>query len=124
MKRACVLIVEDDFDSRSLLQALLSRKGFDVLSAENGLKALRLLNSFRPDVIVTDQMMPEMTGLELIRAVRQFKLFSETPILLLSAYTPGIHDEAIAAGATAVLEKPGGTLDLAETLGALLNEQP
>src|SRR5204862_3696951 len=117
-----VLIVEDNSDSLSLMQVILKREGFDVLTAGDGKAALKLLTSFSPDAIVTDWMMPEMTGIELINTARQLTHCSKIPIILLSAYSLTIYAEAIAAGATVVLEKPDGTLDLPATLTKLLGE--
>ncbi|HZS03911.1 MAG TPA: response regulator [Blastocatellia bacterium] len=123
MKKSCVLIVEDNFETLALIQVILAQAGFDVVTARNAETALQLLGSLRPDAIVTDWRMPNMTGLDLIRAARRLPHFSKIPMIILTGHTQDIQEDAIAAGATAVLEKPDGTLRLRETLSRLLGER-
>ncbi|HZS04522.1 MAG TPA: response regulator [Blastocatellia bacterium] len=122
MSKPCVLVVEDNFDTRSLAQFILSQEGFDVIMVSSGETALRLLESLRPDVIVTDLMMPNMAGLVLIHTIRENPHFSDIPVIVLSAYATGLKEESFAAGATVVLEKPDGMLGLPETIRQLLAE--
>lgn len=65
-----VLVVDDDPFMTEILKLYLVRAGYEADVAENGLKALRLLESTPFDVIITDAVMPEMTGFELCEAVR------------------------------------------------------
>ena len=65
-----ILVVDDDPFMTDILRMYLSRMGHDTDVAENGLKALRLLESGPYEVVITDAVMPEMTGFELCRAVR------------------------------------------------------
>lgn len=66
-----VLIADDDAGLREILKIFMTRMDYDTDSAENGLKALDLLDKVSYDVIITDGDMPEMTGYELCRAVRE-----------------------------------------------------
>jgi len=66
-----VLVVDDDPFMTEILKLYLMRAGYETDVAENGLKALRLLESAPFDVVITDAVMPEMTGFELCRAVRE-----------------------------------------------------
>src|SRR6202171_2406837 len=80
-----VLVVDDDSDKRNLLQVALSMEGYEVLTATNGQEALSAIESYQPDLIVTDVMMPEVNGYELARRVRGNPPTRLTPIILQSA---------------------------------------
>jgi CheY-like chemotaxis protein len=80
-----VLIVEDDTSLRRLLELRLSLDGYVARSAEDGAEALEVLASWVPDVIVTDVMMPRLSGLSLCRAVRRDPRTAAMPVILLTA---------------------------------------
>jgi CheY-like chemotaxis protein len=84
----CVLLVEDDPALRRYLEVVLQRAGYSVLSAGDGLEAMKFLLSDRVDVIVTDALMPNLDGYELCRFVRSSQYLSHLPIILLSALDP------------------------------------
>jgi len=113
-----ILYVEDEADLREALTEELAEDGFEVLSASNGEEGLKLLTGFRPDLVITDWLMPRMTGIELIREMRTaLPDFALTPVIFLSAYSAKPHiDEAMAAGACHYITKP---VDYAELLRAI-----
>jgi len=82
--RIKVLLVEDDGDSRELLAELLEFD-FDVVTAEDGLAGFQAFERARPDVVVTDESLPGMSGTELARKVKQAE--PRTRIILVSGYT-------------------------------------
>jgi len=86
MKR--VLVVEDDAETRSLLEVVLSQAGYEVKAAANGLEGYREARDFRPDLVVTDFMMPIMDGVELCAVLRAQ---SHIPVVLITAYAPPKH---------------------------------
>ncbi len=83
--RFSVLIVDDDPDKSSLLQVALGMEGYDVRSATNGFEALTAIESYQPDLIITDVLMPGMDGYELARRVRENPQTRFIPIILQSA---------------------------------------
>lgn len=103
-----ILCVEDESDIREVLLEVLEEEGFDVAGAANGAEALRMLHSFRPDLVITDMLMPVMSGVEFIMEMRKAGApFDVTPIIVLSAYNAQAQvDEALAAGACRYLTKP------------------
>lgn len=113
-----ILYVEDEADLREALTEELAEDGFEVLSAANGEEGLQLLAGFRPDLVITDWLMPRMTGIELIREMRTaLPDFALTPVIFLSAYSAKPHiDEAMAAGACHYITKP---VDYAKLLSAI-----
>jgi CheY-like chemotaxis protein len=82
MKR--VLLVEDDRSVRRYLEVTLQRSGYEVITAGDGLEAMKLALSSAVDVVVTDAVMPNMTGQELARFFRSHAKLSKLPIVLLT----------------------------------------
>jgi DNA-binding response OmpR family regulator len=77
-----VLIVDDERGIIEVLEAYLVRQGYVIESAENGVEALRKVNSFEPDLMILDLMLPDISGEEVCRLVR---MESDVPILMLTA---------------------------------------
>jgi CheY-like chemotaxis protein len=100
-----ILVVEDTFDTRKLVKAMLTLEGYTVYEAADGKEGLAQAQGMRPDMIVTDIRMPEMSGIEMVELLRQDKTFEKTPILVLSAFGDEITN-AINAGANGALLKP------------------
>ncbi|WP_353570261.1 ATP-binding protein [Candidatus Albibeggiatoa sp. nov. BB20] len=106
-----ILVVDDTPANRTLLKAFLKPLGFVVKTAENGQEGLELAQSWRPDLICTDIVMPVLDGLELTRLIR--KQYPDLPIIALSASAfKADHDRAIAAGCNGFLPKPFYFIDL------------
>lgn len=91
----CVLLAEDDPALRRYLQVVLERAGFRVVSAADGLEAMKFLLSATVDVVVTDAVMPNLDGYQLCRFMRGSKHLSHLPIILLSGLDPrnAIHEK-------------------------------
>ena len=82
MRRDIVLVVEDEEGIRELIQLFLQKKGYEVLTAEDGLKALEIVNVQKPDVILLDIELPGMNGFEVCKQIR---LQTKLPILFVSS---------------------------------------
>ena len=82
--RPRVLLVEDDRYLRRACMASLQRRGFDVLVADNGLDGLAMAKAERPALVLLDMLMPKMTGLEMLRAMRADAATRDVPVLILS----------------------------------------
>lgn len=81
---ASILIVDDELSNTQALSLILGDEGYDVVVATNGATALSTLNSFKPDLILTDFMMPMMNGAQLVKAVRQSALHARVKIVMMS----------------------------------------
>ena len=80
-----ILIAEDDATSRTILQAVLSKNGYDVVSVSDGLAALDALKQpDAPNVAIVDLIMPKLDGLEVVREVRAIKAARPPYIIILS----------------------------------------
>lgn len=114
-----VLITDDSASMRHVLSLWFLALGWDVHTAEDGHDALRVLDQTGPDLLVTDNAMPGMTGLELIAAVREQRAERPQIIMITADSTVETLTAALSAGADDYLVKPV-TLDRLEgTLGAL-----
>lgn len=119
-----VLVADDDPDNRALVSRLLESVGFLVQTVQNGFEAVQRVRSIRPDLIVTDLVMPVMDGMELIRILRADEALSQIPVIAMSAsvseYT---QEEALLAGCAVFLSKPLKLTGMLEAIGAQLNLQ-
>lgn len=113
---AQVLIIDDDADTRNVLQTILTRAGHSIRTAGEGTEALLMLAEVPADIILTDIFMPATDGLELIREVRASH--PTTKIIAVTGY-PGLGDPLSTAkeiGADITLRKP---IDFDQLLRAL-----
>ncbi len=102
-----VLVVDDDPAMLRILSKYLSETGFEVLTAVNGVKAIRVIGSEAPPIIITDWMMPEMDGIELCEAVRANEGIHFAYIIIMTAHSGTAHlARAFEAGADDFLGKP------------------
>jgi len=85
-----ILIADDDPDTLTILRLFLESQNFEVMLADNGAKAWRMIQKYLPDLIVTDYQMPEMNGMELSRLVRSTAPTCHIPILVHSAYDAAV----------------------------------
>jgi DNA-binding NtrC family response regulator len=113
-----LLVVDDDVQMQSALEAALRRKGFSVETASNGLEASRKLENLEVSAVLTDLRMPGMNGFELLQHIRENK--PALPVIVLSAYG-SVPDavEAMKAGASDFLLKPFSADALDEALSRL-----
>ncbi|HZS47646.1 MAG TPA: response regulator [Blastocatellia bacterium] len=120
MAKSSLLIVEDNPDMLDLMRLILECTDFDVLTADDGAQAVMVLDQFRPDAIITDLMMPNVTGVELIEFVRGSKQLSDIPIVAISANNSGPLKKAQEVGANAILKKPLNYDALLETINQIV----
>ncbi|MHB0947339.1 MAG: response regulator [Sedimentisphaerales bacterium] len=88
-----VLVADDEVHIVNVVAMKLRNNGFDVVTADNGADAYRLCCEEKPDIIITDYQMPQMTGLELIEKVRSNPDLKHIPIIMLTARGFAIEDE-------------------------------
>ena len=80
-----ILVVEDDLAMSSGIRDVLEMNGYRVQLAENGVEGLKVLETFRPDLIISDIMMPEMDGFEFLEQVRRHPVWAAVPFIFLTA---------------------------------------
>jgi CheY-like chemotaxis protein len=116
-----ILIVDDFDDTRLLLRTWLQKKGFRVVEAENGHRAVAVAKSERPDLIIMDVEMPELDGLAATRQIRKLKDCEAVPIVAVSAYGADQYREhALAAGCDEYVSTPFEPDELERLIRALI----
>jgi len=118
---AHILIIDDEALILRTLRRVLERDGFQVSEAENGAQALAMIPECRPDLLVLDCIMPELSGIEVCRRVRADPFTARLPIIFLTAR--GRSDqvaEGLDAGADDYLVKPFDVIELPARIRALL----
>ncbi|NEO46687.1 MAG: response regulator [Moorea sp. SIO4A3] len=112
-----ILVVDDKQENRWVLVNLLAPLGFELEEATNGKEGLEKAKQFQPDLIITDLLMPQMDGFEMIRRLRESSQFSSVPLIACSASVFDDHQHhSIDAGADDFLPKPVESKKLLEKL--------
>jgi DNA-binding response OmpR family regulator len=110
MKRARVLVVDDDPDIRGLLRELLERAGYQVSESANGRDGLRTLYAVSPDLVLLDVSMPELDGWQTLERIRDV---SDVPVVMLTARAAELEKvRGLKAGADDYVTKPFGRQEL------------
>ena len=123
-----ILVVDDNHDLRAYISNVLQHQGYQVRTANNGTAALTMLETFVPNLVLTDLMMPGMSGLELLQKIRQDGRLNSIPVVLLTAKVDDeTRIEGVEQGADAYLGKPFNDRELLAEVRNLLalkaNEQ-
>ena len=116
-----ILLADDQEELRLLLQATLEDEAYEILEAQTGSEALGLARSELPALVILDWMMPGISGIEVIRALKADPETRSIPVLLLTARNQvEDREQALAAGASAFLSKPFSPLELLRLVERLL----
>jgi CheY-like chemotaxis protein len=105
-RHTTVLLIEDDRWIRSLLSELLPAEGYSIEEATNGVAGVRLAKEHQPDVVVLDLAMPEMSGTDVLRELKNDSVTAEIPIIVVSSDTSCCLQSSDARRAAAVIQKP------------------
>jgi two-component system, cell cycle response regulator DivK len=102
-----VLLVEDDEDTRYLMQLEMERRGYRVIEADDGEKAVALAEQEHPDIILMDLSLPRMDGLEATKQIREIDQMRAVPIVAVTAHQEtDFRESAKASGFDAYVTKP------------------
>ena len=119
-----VLIVEDEADAAELFAEMMRVSGFRVRKTLSSAPALSMMNEEKPDVVLLDIMMPEVSGLDILRRMRQDPALANIPVVVVSAKSmPTDIRIGMEAGASTYLTKPVGFLELKEAVERVLGSQ-
>lgn len=114
--RRTVVVIEDDQDMRGLIEGILTGGGLDVHVADTGAAGVESVLKNDPDVVVMDFGLPDFSGVEATRRIRDF---NHVPVLMLTGHQD-VTDTAFAAGVTAVMAKPFRPPELRKRVETLL----
>ncbi|HEX3406411.1 MAG TPA: ATP-binding protein, partial [Caulobacteraceae bacterium] len=116
-----VLLADDNADMRDYVSRLLTASGFEVIAAVDGQAAREALAGRRPDLVLTDVMMPRLDGFGLLKAIRADPALADLPVIMLSARAgEDSAVEGLGAGADDYLSKPFAARELLARVGANL----
>ena len=119
---ARILVADDDVDIRELVEFKLSTLGHDVVAVADGAAAIEACRVERPDLAVLDVMMPGVSGLDAIRAIRADAALADLPVILLTARAQESDVETgFDSGADDYITKPFSPRELASRVQALLS---
>jgi CheY-like chemotaxis protein/MinD-like ATPase involved in chromosome partitioning or flagellar assembly len=128
MNQIKVLVIDDEFPVRYLVEYQLKRNGFEAISAKDGPSGLEAAHAHKPDLIVLDIMMPKMNGFEVCEEIRKAPSISDIPVIFLTACLTQKHKlQAFESGADDYLVKPFQPDELLAHITAVLRrsgEQP
>lgn len=121
---ASVLIVEDNELNMKLFSDLLSAHGFLVHQTRNGKDAVELARTHRPDIILMDIQLPEISGLEVTRRIKSDDALRDIPVIAVTAFAMKGDEERIrAGGCEAYISKPISVVTFLETVKRFANER-
>ena len=122
--RQRILLVEDDLSMRRFIEITLNRADYEVVSAEDGLAAMKIALAENFDAVVTDAVMPNLTGHDLCRILRQNPNYKETSLVILSGLEKDIATNSENDCADVYLLKDANLKEeLTRNLGKLLSEK-
>ncbi len=120
-----ILVVDDEPTIRVLVRAALERAGYHLLEAADGVSALEIAQSRRPDLIVLDIALPQLSGLEVCRRLKEDPATAAAPILLLTGFVQEAQRQAGArAGAEGFIAKPFSPAALLAQIELALQRRP
>lgn len=114
-----ILVVDDEEETRLVLENILTKEGYAVLKAANGKEALELVQKDIPDLILLDIRMPFMDGYEVCKRLKENKKTETIPIIVITAY-PEEKEEALRLGGDDFISKPFEKIDLIVRIRAAL----
>lgn len=120
-KQKTVMIIEDEADAAELFSEMMRLNGFRVIKMFSSAPAIPLIAQEKPDLILLDIMMPDISGLEVLRYIRREPELSSIPVIILSAKSmPNDIKAGLEAGASMYLTKPVGFQDLKDAVAEII----
>lgn len=120
-KEKTVIIVEDEPDAAEMFAEMMRVTGYKVIKIYSSTPAIGVIRAEKPDIVILDIMMPDISGLEVLRYMRREPSTQNTPVVLVSAKSmPSDIQVGMEAGASRYLTKPVSFLDLKKTVEELV----
>ncbi len=119
-----ILVIDDEIELLQMVRVMLERAGFEVFTSADGADGIEKTRQLRPDLVLLDLMMPEVDGFQVLQAIRNDPLLSDTPVLVLTARAQSVDREAaLAARADDYLAKPISQKELLDRIQEVLNRR-
>jgi len=124
MTEKTVMIIEDEEDAAELFAEMMRVSGYRVVKTSKSAPAIEMMTVEKPDVILLDIMMPEISGLDILRQMHSDPALANIPVVVVTAKgMPADIKNGMEAGASTYLTKPVGFLDLKEAVERALGSQ-
>lgn len=121
MDQKTVLIIEDEEDAAELFAEMMRVSGFRVLKTSKSAPAIAMMTADKPDIVLLDIMMPEISGLDILRQMRRDPNLANIPVIMVTAKSmPADIKNGMEAGASTYLTKPVGFMELKEAVERIL----
>ena len=121
-KPKTIIVVEDEQDAADMFAEMMRVSGFRVLKAAGSALAMSMIEREEPAAVILDLMMPDISGLEVLRYMRREPKLAKIPVVVVSAKSmPTDIQTGLEAGASMYLTKPVGYLDLKDAVEKVLN---
>ena len=118
-----VMIIEDEADAAELFAEMMRVSGFRVLKTLSSAPAIDIMTAEQPDIVLLDIMMPGISGLDILREMREDPALANIPVVIVSAKAmPADIRHGMEAGASTYLTKPVGFLELKEAVERALRQ--
>lgn len=125
MRRIRILLAEDQVEIRKIIGLVLAEDEFELLEASDGLQTLQMVRQYRPDLLLLDIGMPNLSGIDVCRRLRADPDTAAVKIVALTAQaSPADREEALAAGMDDFLTKPFGPGKLLSTIRNIVDALP
>jgi DNA-binding response OmpR family regulator len=119
-----VMIIEDEPDAAEMFAEMMRVNGFKVIKMFSSTPAIPMLAQEKPDLLILDIMMPDISGLEVLRFMRREPELAKIPVIVVSAKSmPSDIKTGLEAGASQYLTKPVGFLDLKQAVDSVFSNQ-
>ncbi len=117
-----IIIVEDEPDTAEMFAEMMRLSGYQVRKCHGGARGIELIQQYKPAAILLDLMMPDLSGLDVLRYVRRDPELQDIPVIVVSAKSmPTDIRQGLEAGATLYLTKPVGFDDLREAVADVVH---
>ena len=117
-----ILIVEDNELNMKLFHDLLEAQGYDTLQTKDGREALKLAREHRPDLVLMDIQLPEVSGLEVTKWIKEDENLREIPVIAVTAFAmKGDEEKIMEGGCDGYISKPISVPTFLETVAGFLN---
>ncbi len=117
------LVIEDNEDNMLLITRLLEKSGYQTIWAETGNKGYEVAMQKRPDFILLDIQLPDITGMDVLRMIRDSEIGNSIPVIAMTSYAmTGDREKMLAAGCDGYIEKPIDLLRVIDQIRKITGE--
>ncbi|MCK4432217.1 MAG: response regulator [Candidatus Aminicenantes bacterium] len=120
-----IVVIDDDRITLTMLEMVFSRHGFQVFSAQDGAEGYELAQKEKPDILISDMLLPKIHGTELCKKIKETPELKQTKVILMTAVYkgPSFRFEARDCGADDFIEKPLDMKDLLSRIDKFLKKE-